>query len=158
MAVVDTTIYVSDDETLYKSTDGGDNWDTVSEGLTAGYQIKGLAAHGDLLYITANNGTAGEIETLTSGGTSTQKMSAAIYDKIFSVKNTFIVTIGNALHQYDGNTTVSSAIITLPFWSNIYRCYRCRCSSISNCNRWKNIFFKRYFRNTNFKRTDRNNR
>jgi len=114
MAVVGTRIYVSDDETLYKSDDGGDTFSTVTEGLTAGYQIKGLAAHGDLLYITANNGSAGEIETLTSGGTSTQKMSAAVYDKIFSVKNTFIVTIGNALHQYDGNTTVSSAIITLP--------------------------------------------
>ena len=85
MAVVGTRIYVSDDETLYKSDDGGDTFSTVTEGLTAGYQIKGLAAHGDLLYITANNGSAGEIETLTSGGTSTQKMSAAIYDKIFSV-------------------------------------------------------------------------
>ena len=114
MAVVGTRIYVSDDETLYKSDDGGDTFSVVTESLTAGYQIKGLAAHGDLLYITANNGSAGEIETLTSGGTSTQKISAAIYDKIFSVKNTFIVTIGNALHQYDGNTTVSSAIITLP--------------------------------------------
>jgi len=114
MAVVGTTIYASDDETLYKSTDGGDNWTTVSEGLTAGYQIKGLAAHGDLLYITANNGSAGEIETLTSGGTSTQKMSAAIYDKIFSVKGLLLVTIGNAIHQYDGNTTVGSAIVTLP--------------------------------------------
>ena len=57
---------------MYKSTDGGDNWSTVTEGLTAGYQIKGLAAHGDLLYITANNGSAGEIEKLTSGGASTQ--------------------------------------------------------------------------------------
>ena len=114
MAVVGTDIYASDDETLYKSTDGGDNWSTVTEGLTAGYQIKGLAAHGDLLYITANNGSAGEIETLTSGGTSTQKMSAAIYDKIFSVKGQFLVSIGNALHAYDGNTTVGSAIVTLP--------------------------------------------
>jgi len=114
MAVVGTTIYVSDDETLYKSTDGGDNFSTVTEGLTAGYQIKGLAAHGDLLYITANNGSAGEIETLTSGGTSTQKMSAAVYDKIFSVKGQFLVTIGNAIHSYDGATTVGSAIITLP--------------------------------------------
>ena len=114
MAVVGTTIYASDDETLYKSTDGGDNWTTVSEGLTAGYQIKGLAAHGDLLYITANNGSAGEIETLTSGGTSTQKMSAAIYDKIFSVKGLLLVSIGNAIHQYDGDTTVGSAIVTLP--------------------------------------------
>ena len=114
MAVVGTRIYVSDDETLYKSDDGGLNWSTVTEGLTAGYQIKGLAAHGDLLYITANNGSAGEIETLTSDGTSTQKMSAAIYDKIFSVKGQFLVSIGNALHAYDGNTTVGSAIVTLP--------------------------------------------
>ena len=114
MAVVGTRIYVSDDETLYKSDDGGDNWSTVSEGLTAGYQIKGLAAHGDLLYITANNGSAGEIESLTSGGTSEQKMSAAVYDKIFSVKGQLIVSIGNALHPYDGNTTVGSAIVTLP--------------------------------------------
>ena len=114
MAVVGTRIYVSDDETLYKSDDGGANWSTVTEGLTAGYQIKGLAAHGDLLYITANNGSAGEIETLTSGGTSTQKMSAAVYDKIFSVKGQFLVTIGNALHAYDGVTTVGSAIVTLP--------------------------------------------
>ena len=114
MAVVGTRVYVSDDETLYKSDDGGHNWSTVTEGLTAGYQIKGLAAHGDLLYITANNGSAGEIETLTSGGTSTQKMSAAAYDKIFSVKRQFLVTIGNAIHAYDGNTTVGSAIITLP--------------------------------------------
>ena len=114
MAVVGTTIYASDDETLYKSTDGGDNWTTVSDGLTAGYQIKGLAAHGDLLYITANNGSAGEIETLTSGGTSTQKMSAAIYDKIFSIKGLLLVSIGNAIHQYDGDTTVGSAIVTLP--------------------------------------------
>jgi|TARA_R100001463_G_scaffold306_3_gene1266 hypothetical protein len=114
MAVVGTRVYVSDDETLYKSDDGGHNWSTVTEGLTAGYQIKGLATHGDLLYITANNGSAGEIETLTSGGTSTQKMSAAAYDKIFSVKGQFLVTIGNAIHAYDGNTTVGSAIITLP--------------------------------------------
>ena len=114
MAVVGTRIYVSDDETLYKSDDGGDTFSTVTEGLTAGYQIKGLAAHGDLLYITANNGSAGEIESLTSGGTSTQKMSAAIYDKIFSVKGQFLVSIGNALHQYDGATTVGSAIVTLP--------------------------------------------
>ena len=114
MAVVGTRIYVSDDETLYKSDDGGETFSTVTEGLTAGYQIKGLAAHGDLLYITANNGSAGEIETLTSGGTSTQKMSAAIYDKIFSVKGVLLVSIGNAIHQYDGNTTVGSAIVTLP--------------------------------------------
>jgi len=114
IAVVGTRIYASNDAVLYKSDDGGDTWSTVTTGLTAGYHIKGLAAHGDLLYITANNGSAGEIENLTSGGTSTQKMSAAIYDKIWSVKGKFLVTIAGAIHQYDGATTVGSAIITLP--------------------------------------------
>ena len=114
LVIVGTDIYISDDNVLKKSTDGGETFSTVTTGLTAGYHIKGLAAHGDLLYITANNGSAGEIESITSGGTSTQKMSAAIYDKIFSVKGKFLVTIGNAIHQYDGDTTVGSAIVTLP--------------------------------------------
>tara|TARA_R100001509_G_scaffold165443_1_gene147111 strand:+ start:1575 stop:3515 length:1941 start_codon:yes stop_codon:yes gene_type:complete len=113
MAIVGTDIYIADDNVLKKSTDGGGSFSTVSTGLTAGYHIKGLAAHGDLLYITANNGSAGEIETW-DGSTSTQKMSAAVYDKIFSVKGKFLVTIGNAIHQYDGDTTVSSAVVTLP--------------------------------------------
>lgn len=113
IAIVGTDIYIADDNVLQKSTDGGGSFSTVSTGLTAGYHIKGLAAHGDLLYITANNGSAGEIETW-DGSTSTQKMSAAVYDKIFSVKGKFLVTIGNAIHQYDGDTTVSSAIVTLP--------------------------------------------
>ncbi len=118
MAVVGTNIFVSDDATLYISTDGGDNWSTQSTNLTAGYHIKGLAANGSDLYITANNGSAGEIEVLPSAngtpGSSTQKVSAAIYDKIFAVKGQFMVTIGNTIHQYDGNTTVGAAIITLP--------------------------------------------
>ena len=114
MAKVGTKLYASDDETLYVSTDGGDTWSTQSENLTAGYKITGLAAHGTDLYITANNGSAGEIEKLPDGGTSSQLMSAAIYDKIWSVKGQFLVSIGNAIHSYNGNTTVGSAIITLP--------------------------------------------
>ena len=113
LAVVGTTIYVSDDATLYKSTDGGETFSTASTGLTAGYHIKGLAAHGDLLYIVANNGSAGEIETLTSGGTSTQKSTAQIFDGIWAVKNKFLVSAGNAIYEYDGATTVSSAKVTL---------------------------------------------
>ena len=114
MAVVGTTIYVSDDATLYKSTDGGQTFSTQSTGLTAGYHIKGLAAHGDLLYIVANNGSAGEIQTLTSGGTSTQKSTAQVFDGIWSVKGLFLVSAGTGLYQYDGATTVSSAVVTLP--------------------------------------------
>ena len=114
MAVVGTKLYVSDDATLYVSTDGGNNWSPQSLNLTAGYHIKGLAVHGTDLYITANNGSAGEIEKLPDGGSSSQLLSAAVYDKIFAVKNKFLVTIGNAIHQYDGASTVGSAIVTLP--------------------------------------------
>ena len=113
LAVVGTTIYMSDDATLYKSTDGGETFSTASTGLTAGYHIKGLAAHGDLLYIVANNGSAGEIETLTYGGTSTQKSTAQIFDGIWSVKNKFLVSAGTSIYEYDGATTVSSAKVTL---------------------------------------------
>jgi hypothetical protein len=114
LAIVGTKVYVSNDETLYVSTDGGENWSTQSTNLTAGYEIKGLAAHGSDLYIVANNGSAGEIELFPDGGSSTQKMSAAIYDGIWSVKGLMLVSTGTTLHQYDGNTTVGSAIETLP--------------------------------------------
>ena len=121
LAVVGTTVYVSNDNVLYKSTNGGDTWSTESHGLTAGYHIKGLAAHGDLLYIAANNGSAGELETW-DGSTSTQKVSAAIYDGIWSVKGLMLVSAGTTLHQYDGATTVGSAIETLPVgqtWTDV---------------------------------------
>ena len=113
MAVVGTDIYVSDDATLYKSADAGVTWSTVSTGLTAGYHIKGLASHGTTLYIVANNGSAGEIETW-DGSTSTQKATTGAFDGIWSVKGKFLVSIGTALREYDGNTTVASAAITLP--------------------------------------------
>ena len=67
LAQVGTTIYVSDDATLYKSDDGGVTYSVQSHGITGGQQIKGMAAHGNLLYMVANNGSsAGEIETLSS--------------------------------------------------------------------------------------------
>lgn len=113
MAVVGTDIYVSDDATLYKSADGGVTWSTVTTGLTAGYHIKGLAAHGTTLYIVANNGSAGEIETW-DGSTSTQKATTGAFDGIWSVKGKFLVSIGTALREYDGATTVAAAAITLP--------------------------------------------
>lgn len=66
-----------------------------------------------LLYIVANNGSAGEIETW-DGSTSTQKATTGAFDGIWSVKGKFLVSIGTALREYDGNTTVASAAITLP--------------------------------------------
>ena len=115
VAVVGTTVYVSDDATLYKSDDGGVTYSVQSHGITGGQQIKGMAAHGNLLYMVANNGSsAGEIETLSSTGTSTQKSTAHQFDGIWAVKGKFLVSAGTTIHQYDGATTVSSALITLP--------------------------------------------
>ena len=114
MAIVGTKIYVSNDETLYVSTDGGDTWSTQSTNLTSAYEIKGLAANGTDLYIVANNGSAGEIELLPDGGSSSQKSTAQIFDGIWAVKNKFLVSAGTGIYQYDGATTVGSAIITLP--------------------------------------------
>ena len=39
-------------------------------------------------------------------------MSAAIYDKIWSVKGQFLVSIGSAIYAYDGNTTVDGSSLT----------------------------------------------
>ena len=52
MAVVGTRIYVSDDETLYKSTDGGDNWTEVTEGLTELSNKRISCTVGDQVYFT----------------------------------------------------------------------------------------------------------
>jgi len=114
MAIVGTKIYVSNDTALYVSTDGGDTWSTQSTNLTSAYNIKGLAANGTDLYIVANNGSAGEIELFPDGGSSAQKSTAQIFDGIWAVKNKFLVSAGTGLYQYDGATTVGSAIVTLP--------------------------------------------
>ena len=106
LAIVGTDIYVSDEAVLYKSTDGGDNFSTVTTGITGGYTIKGIAAHGTDLYIVTSNGSASQI-ILFNGSSATTKLTAAIYDGIWSVKGHLVVSIGTALHDYDGNTTVA---------------------------------------------------
>ena len=114
LAQVGTTIYVSDDATLYKSDDGGVTYSVQSHGITGGQQIKGMAAHGNLLYMVANNGSsAGEIETLSSSGTSTQKSTAHQFDGIWAVKGKFLVSAGTGIYEYDGATTVSSVLVNL---------------------------------------------
>jgi len=121
LAIVGTDIYVSDEAVLYKSTDGGDNFSTVTTGITGGYTIKGIAAHGTGLYIVTSNGSASQI-ILYNGSSPTTKLTAAIYDGIWSVKGHLVVSIATALHDYDGATTVASAMLTLPTgetWTDI---------------------------------------
>ena len=48
--------------------------------------------------MAANNGSAGEIETW-DGSSSAQKVSAAIYDGIWSVKGRLLVSVGTTIHK-----------------------------------------------------------
>jgi hypothetical protein len=50
-------MYVTDGTTIYKSTDDGDNWSSVSTGLTINHNFTGAAAVGDQVYFTTANGT-----------------------------------------------------------------------------------------------------
>ena len=54
----DNTLYVTDGTTIYKSTDDGDTWSTVTTGLTINYNFTGVAAVGNHLYFTTANGTS----------------------------------------------------------------------------------------------------
>jgi isochorismate synthase len=113
VAVVGTDIYVADEAVLYKSTNNGSSFSTVTTGITGGYTIKAMAAHGTSLYIVTSNGSASQI-ILYNGSSASTKLTAAIYDGIWSVKGHLVVSIGTALHDYDGVTTVASAMLTLP--------------------------------------------
>jgi hypothetical protein len=50
-------MYVTDGTTIYKSTDDGDNWSSVSTGLTINHNFTGAVAVGDQVYFTTANGT-----------------------------------------------------------------------------------------------------
>ncbi len=112
VAVVGTDIYVADEAVLYKSTNNGSSFSTVTTGITGGYTIKAMASHGTSLYLVTSNGSASQIIQY-NGSSAATKLTAAIYDGIWSVQNRLVVSIGTALHEYDGATTVASAMETL---------------------------------------------
>ncbi len=62
-------MYVTDGTTIYKSTDNGDNWSSVTTGLTINHNFTGAAAVGDQVYFTTANGTAAS-ELIQFNGTS----------------------------------------------------------------------------------------
>ena len=54
-------LYVADGTTLYQSTDAGDTWSAMTTTpVTISYNITGLAAFGNSVYITTSNGTNGQ--------------------------------------------------------------------------------------------------
>ena len=67
-------MYVTDGTTIYKSTDDGDNWSTVTTGLTINHNFTGAAAVGDQVYFTTANGTSGA-ELILYNGTSWSELS-----------------------------------------------------------------------------------
>jgi hypothetical protein len=54
-------LYLADGTTLYQSTDGGETWSAMTTTpVTISYDITGLAAFGNSVYITTSNGTNGQ--------------------------------------------------------------------------------------------------
>ena len=54
-------LYLADGTTIYESTDEGDTWSAMTTTpITISYDITGLAAFGNSVYITTSNGTNGQ--------------------------------------------------------------------------------------------------
>ena len=54
-------LYLADGTTIYESTDEGDTWSAMTTTpITISYDITGLAAFGNSIYITTSNGTNGQ--------------------------------------------------------------------------------------------------
>ena len=55
-------LYLADGTTLYESTDGGETWSAMTTTpVTISYDITGLAAFGNSVYITTSDGTDGQL-------------------------------------------------------------------------------------------------
>ena len=51
-------LYVSDGTTVYESTDNGDTWSALTPTVTINYNITGIAAVGNTIYLTTADGTS----------------------------------------------------------------------------------------------------
>mgnify|MGYP003144190448 FL=1 len=67
-------LYVTDGTAIKKSTNNGDDWSTVSTGLTINHNFTGAAAVGDQVYFTTANGTSGS-ELILYNGSSFSELS-----------------------------------------------------------------------------------
>jgi len=53
-------LYVSDDTTIYESTDGGDSWSAMTPTITISYDIQGMAAFGNGFFFVTGDGSTGK--------------------------------------------------------------------------------------------------
>ena len=51
-------LYVTDETTVYESTDSGDTWNALTPTITINYDITGIAAVGNTIYLTTADGTS----------------------------------------------------------------------------------------------------
>ena len=51
-------LYVTDETTVYESTDSGDTWNALTPTVTINYDITGIAAVGNRIYLTTADGTS----------------------------------------------------------------------------------------------------
>lgn len=51
-------LYVTDETTVYESTDSGDTWNALTPTITIDYDITGIAAVGNRIYLTTADGTS----------------------------------------------------------------------------------------------------
>jgi len=51
-------LYVTDETTVYESTDSGDTWSALTPTVTINYNITGIAAVGNTIYLTTADGTS----------------------------------------------------------------------------------------------------
>ena len=93
----DGNLWLTDNTTIYKSTNNGSTWASVSTGLTINYNFTGIAAFGNGLFLTTANGLTNS-ELIKFDGTSTwseettAQTSSGGLNGIWFVKNRLFIT------------------------------------------------------------------
>ena len=93
----DGNLWLTDNTTIYKSTNSGDTWASVSTGLTINYNFTGIAPFGKGLYLTTANGlTHSELIKFDGASTwseeTTAQTSSGGLNGIWFVKNMLFIT------------------------------------------------------------------
>jgi hypothetical protein len=89
---LDSKLWLADDKTIYVSTDGGDTW---SSSTTFTYDITGVVAYGNQLFVTAGSGTNKQLKHYSGGTWTTESLGTTLtgyLTGIFFAKGTLFVS------------------------------------------------------------------
>ena len=96
-------LYVTDVQTIYVSTDNGENWNTVTS-TNVSYNIKGIVAFGnDLFVVTGDNGTNKQLIHYDGSTWTDESLGTSIsgyFTGIWFVKNRLIVSGKSTTAEY----------------------------------------------------------